>query len=162
MQAMSAVVIGLGAATAAAGLYQKEFLALDLPSTSIEPGSTGGVVVVWGGSSSVGSCAIQLLKNSGYEVFATASKRNLAYVKELGATAAFDYSGSDVVGEIVNALMGKEVAGYFDAISHQETVQAMVQIASKSNGVKFVASVLPGTEQHSTSTVTVRGGERPH
>lgn len=52
----TAVVLPLGLSTAAAGLFQKAFLNLQLP---LEPARepTGKTLLVWGGSSSVGSNA---------------------------------------------------------------------------------------------------------
>ena len=153
----AAAVLPLGVATAAAGLYQKDHLALDLPKVSAE--SNGKAVVIWGGSSSVGSCAIQLAKASGYEVIATASKRNLAYCEELGATHVVDYNGGDVAGEIVAALEGKELAGIFDAIASEDTVKVGVEISSKAKGTKKIATTGPGTEKLGKDGVTVTAGE---
>jgi NADPH:quinone reductase-like Zn-dependent oxidoreductase len=52
----TAVVLPLGLSTAAAGLFQKSFLNLQLPA---EPARqpTGKTLLVWGGASSVGSNA---------------------------------------------------------------------------------------------------------
>ncbi|KAF7593746.1 hypothetical protein BBP40_010922 [Aspergillus hancockii] len=48
-------------ATAASGLFQDEYLGLQLPSVPARP-ATGQTVLVWGGSTSVGSNAIQLVR----------------------------------------------------------------------------------------------------
>lgn len=83
-----ATVIPLGLSTAASALFQKEQFGLQYPGAEVKP--TGKTLVVWGGSTSVGSNAIQLAVAAGYEVFATSSPRNFEYVKKLGATEAFD------------------------------------------------------------------------
>ena len=63
----SAAVIPLGLSTAATGLFQDDQLALQLPS--VPPKSpTNKTLLVWGGSTSVGSNAIQLAVAAGYEV----------------------------------------------------------------------------------------------
>ncbi|KAI0019484.1 GroES-like protein [Xylariomycetidae sp. FL0641] len=61
-------------------------------------------VLVWGGSSSVGSFAIQTAKLLGFTVYATASPQHHGYLKQLGADAVFDYKASDVVSQIVAAV----------------------------------------------------------
>lgn len=104
-----ACVLPLGFGTAACSLYQTDHLGLKLPSTKPEP--TGKTILIWGGSTSVGSNAIQMAVASGYEVFATASPKNFAYVRSLGATKVFDYNSSTVVQDIVQAFQGKTTAG---------------------------------------------------
>jgi NADPH:quinone reductase-like Zn-dependent oxidoreductase len=74
-----AVVIPLGLATAAAGLFDKTQLGLQLPQAPACP-ATGKTAVVWGGSTSVGCIAIQLAVAAGYEVFTTASPKNFDYM----------------------------------------------------------------------------------
>jgi NADPH:quinone reductase-like Zn-dependent oxidoreductase len=69
--------------TAACGLFQEDHLALQRSSALPKP--TSKTLLVWGGSTSVGSNAIQLAVAAGYEVFTTASPKNFDYVKKLGA-----------------------------------------------------------------------------
>ena len=78
------VVLPLGVSTAAAGLYQKDFLNLPFPTE--DPESLDRTLLIWGGSSSVGSCCIQLAVASGAEVITTASPSNFYYCKKLGAS----------------------------------------------------------------------------
>ena len=106
-----ASVIPLGVSTAACGLFQQDQLALSPPSSSIERGSKRGSVIIWGGSTSVGSNAIQLAVSAGYDVVTTCSPKNFDYVKRLGATEAFDYNSTTVKTDIVRALKGKNVLG---------------------------------------------------
>ena len=80
-----AVVLPLAISTAAAGLYQKGFLALPYPT--INPKSSGKTILIWGGSSSVGSTAIQLAVGSGLEVISTASKKKFGLCKGIGCEA---------------------------------------------------------------------------
>jgi NADPH2:quinone reductase len=56
----------------------------------------GDQVLVTGGAGGVGSFAVQLAKLAGAIVTTTAGTANQAYVKELGATNAIDYTKSDV------------------------------------------------------------------
>lgn len=124
------------------------------------PRSSKGVLLVWGGSSSVGSCAIQLAKNSGFEVFATASKENLKYLEQLGVTEGFDYKSKNIVEEITSALNGKKLVGSFDAISLPATLAAVVRIVSKNEGSKFIATTAPGAKVPDVPEgITIKGGK---
>ncbi len=130
-----AAVLPLGLCTAACGLFQKDFLALQLPSADAK--STGKTVLIWGGATSVGCNAIQLAANAGYEVFTTASPHNADYLKSLGAAQVFDYCREGVVEEIVEALEAKTIAGAL-AIATGST-SACLNIVRRATGDKFVA-----------------------
>ena len=72
---------------------------------ALKPGET---FLVHGGSSGIGSTAIQLAKHFGAKVFATAgSADKVAFCKRLGADAAINYREQDFVAE-VKALTGKK------------------------------------------------------
>jgi NADPH:quinone reductase-like Zn-dependent oxidoreductase len=104
-----AVVLPLAISTAASALFQRDQLGLRHPSPAAAP--TGQVVVVWGGSTSVGSNAIQLAVAAGYEVITTASPHNHERMRRLGAAHAFDYASPTVVADLVAAVSGRPVAG---------------------------------------------------
>jgi NADPH:quinone reductase-like Zn-dependent oxidoreductase len=104
-----AAVLPLGLSTASCGLFQKDLLGLRLPVDQAAP--TGETVLVWGGSTSVGSNAIQLAVAAGYDVITTASPRNFEYVENLGARQVFDYRASTVVSDVIAALRGRHLAG---------------------------------------------------
>ncbi|MBW4041661.1 MAG: zinc-binding alcohol dehydrogenase family protein [Acidobacteria bacterium] len=134
-----AAVLPLAVSTAAAGLFEKHRLGLRLPSASARP--TGRTVLVWGGSTSVGSNAIQLAVAAGYEVITTASPRNFGYVTSLGASLVFDYNSRTVIADISTALQGRTLAG---AISFGTTgAPACVKILANAVGKKFVAIATP-------------------
>ncbi|EGP83084.1 unnamed protein product [Zymoseptoria tritici ST99CH_1A5] len=102
-----------------------------------------GTLLVWGGSSSVGCCAMQMASSAGYEVFATASKRNHGLCEALGAAQVFDHSNPRVEDEIVAALKGKTVVGVLDCISDDEkTLPACARILAKVEGKRKIAAVL--------------------
>ena len=151
-----AVVLPLAISTAAAGLYQKDFLALPYPTINVKP--TGKTILIWGGSSSVGSTAIQLAVGSGLEVISTASKKNLEYVKALGAKHVVDYSEPSAVGDIVKLFERSEFVGAYDAISSPETLKATADIVSQLGGGK-IATVLPTPAEGLPSNVTTLGGK---
>lgn len=105
-----ALVLPLAISTAACGLFQKEYLALQFPSAPPKKAS-GQTVLIWGGSKSVGSNAIQLAVAAGYEVITTASPKKFEYVKKLGASQAFDYKSGTIVADLVDAFKSKTSAG---------------------------------------------------
>lgn len=129
-----ACVLPLGLSTAACGLFQKDQLGLQLPSSQPKP--TGKTLLIWGGSTSVGSNAIQLAVAAGYEVFTTASPKNFAYVRGLGATEAFDYNSDSVVQDIIQAFQGRTTAGAMWIGVGSGTV--CMDILSKCTGDKVV------------------------
>jgi NADPH:quinone reductase-like Zn-dependent oxidoreductase len=51
----------------------------------------GQTVLIHGAGGNVGAYAVQMARNAGLEVFATASAKDLDYVRELGAATAIDY-----------------------------------------------------------------------
>ena len=138
-----ASVLPLCISTAASGLFQPDTLAL--PHPQINPKPTGKVVLVWGGSSSVGACAIQLVAGAGFDVATTAGTHNLDYCKTLGAKYVFDHTKDSVVEDITTALTGVEFGGAFCAIMLPDVIQKCAQIASKLGGHKFVSTVLAST-----------------
>lgn len=134
----NAAVLPLGLATAASGLFLEDFLNLQWP-TIPSKGPTGKAVLIWGGSTSVGSNAVQLAAAAGYEVFSTSSPRNFEYVKKLGASQVFDYNSKTVVKDIVDALSDKDVAGAM-AIG-ENSVGFCIDILATTKGNKFVTEI---------------------
>lgn len=135
----NAAVIPLAVSTAACGLFQKDQLALQHPSENPKP--TGKTLLVWGGSTSVGSNAIQLAVAAGYEVITTASPRNFDYVKRLGASQVFDYNSKTVVKDIIAAFRGKTIAGAL-ALG-KGSAEPCADIVHACNGNKFVSMASP-------------------
>ncbi|CAM6129774.1 unnamed protein product [Calypogeia fissa] len=134
----AASVLPLALSTAACGMYEKEYLNLQVPSVTPKP--TGQVLLVWGGASSVGSNGIQLGVASGYEVFATASAKNFDYVKKLGASQVFDYRSKTVVDELVEALKGRTIAGVLDCVTINGVAEMCAEVLSRSEGRKFIST----------------------
>ena len=140
-----AVVVPLGLSTAACGLFQEApYLGLRLPTEPARK-STGEIVLIWGGASSVGSNGIQLAKAAGYEVIATASAKNFEYVKRLGASEVVDYKSETVVDDLVKALEGKIFVGVLDCIGF-EAAKLSVEVVKRIAGKGAVASTKGGVD----------------
>jgi len=130
-----AAVLPLGASTAACGLFQKDFLGLQHPSADARP--TGKTLLVTGGATSVGCNAIQLAVGAGYEVFTTASPKNVDYLKSLGASQVFDYHSKTLVKDVIAALKGRICAGALAIATG--SVGHCLDIVHASKGDRFVA-----------------------
>jgi hypothetical protein len=76
-------------------------LGIQKPTSSVIPQESG--LLIWGASSSVGTSALQLARNMGFKVFATASPAHHQSLKSLGALEVFDYHDSSVIDKIVVA-----------------------------------------------------------
>ena len=137
----TAAVLPLGISTAAAALYQKNKLALPYPGFNSV--AQVGVVLIWGGSASVGSCAIQLARASGFEVFSTASPHNFDGLKQLGASEVFDRSSSTVADEIRTSLEreGKKLVAIMDSITEPDSMKPCRRIA-RAFGLAAVVGVV--------------------
>lgn len=84
-------------------------------------------VLILGGSSGTGSVGIQLAKKMGLKVVTTCSKRNIDFVKSLGADEVIDYTEGKVVPTALNSqyapyavvldcVGGKEVVSHIDTL----------------------------------------------
>jgi NADPH:quinone reductase-like Zn-dependent oxidoreductase len=125
-----AVGFGLCSATSALFLFGKHYLHLDYPKLDLL--KNGKSLLVWGGSSAVGSNAIQLATAAGYDVITTCSKKNFDYVKGLGAVQAFDYRDADTMEKIAAELDKGECAGIFMAAGLKDGNVAAYKVAEAS------------------------------
>ncbi|KAB8228933.1 zinc-binding alcohol dehydrogenase family protein [Aspergillus alliaceus] len=136
-----AAVLPLGINTAASSLFAEETLGLDVPSVDGTKPPRGKMLLVWGASSSVGACGVQMATQAGYDVVGVASKRN------------HEMRDPTLVDDIVAFLDGKEVAGAYGAITSDSALNATCEILDRSGGRKLVASVIPGAEEKATNSV---------
>ncbi|KAH8878941.1 GroES-like protein [Thozetella sp. PMI_491] len=134
-----AVVLPLAVSTVSAGFFLEDFLGLQLPSETPKP--TGKSLLVWGGASCCGSAAIQFAVAAGYEVITTASEKNFAYVKKLGASQVFDYHSPTVVSDLIGAFKGKTLVGAFDTVGGPAWAPT-IEVVAKSEGRKLVITIL--------------------
>ncbi|KIW44755.1 uncharacterized protein PV06_03203 [Exophiala oligosperma] len=137
----AASVLPIGLSTAGSALFLPKHLGLPVPS--LTPKRIEGVILVLGGSSSVGCNAIQLAKAAGVEVITTAGKHNFELVKSLGAARAFDRSAPDTINDILTYLRGKKLLGIVNAIGDKDTVAAAVEISVGSGGGASVVNTVP-------------------
>ncbi|KAK5992618.1 Trans-enoyl reductase TwmE [Cladobotryum mycophilum] len=118
---LEAATLGTAVSTCLLALWSPD--ALGLPGTPDAPvlSEKPIPVLVYGGSTSTGTIAVQLLKLSGYDPIATCSPRNFDLVRGRGASAVFDYSASDTV-ETIKAHTGGRLKYVLDCISDADSV----------------------------------------
>lgn len=138
----SAVVLPLAIDTASAGFYKEDYMGLAFPTTDAKSGSRDGVVIVYGGSSSVGCAAIQLAVNAGYRVIATASPSKFDLCYECGASDVFDYKSPSIAAEIASAVGKDRFMGLFNAIGIPESFDIVTPIMEELGG-GFLANTKP-------------------
>ncbi|TLD07676.1 hypothetical protein PgNI_10622 [Pyricularia grisea] len=93
-QAVGMGVTGIGT------LGMALFRTLQLPGSLDRPATKPRTVLVHGGSSSVGTMAIQLLRLLGHVPIATCSPKNFALARRFGAEEVFDYNSPDCAAAI--------------------------------------------------------------
>jgi NADPH:quinone reductase-like Zn-dependent oxidoreductase len=136
------VVLPLALNTAICGLFKEGMMGLDWPSVDTKPSSSGKVVVVYGGSSSVGLTAIQLASNAGCRVIATASPKNFSLVRQAGASHVFDYKSPTVADDIASAVGKDQFAGLYNAIGIPSSFDIVTPIMEALGG-GFLANTKP-------------------
>lgn len=94
LSSAEAATVGVGVLTTGHCLYQE----LSLPWPGSVPANCW--VLIYGGSTSTGSIAIQFAALSGARVVTTASAKNADFVKSLGAEEAFDYRDPECARKI--------------------------------------------------------------
>ena len=120
------------------------------------PPHAGSPILIWGGASSVGQYALQILKYYGYHnLLTTASRKHHENLKTLGAAKTFDYNDSDVTEQILKACDATQpdkpaIPLILDCIGSQKgSVQPIANVAQK--GAK-VAILLPVILKDSTDS----------
>jgi hypothetical protein len=96
--------------------------------------------LVWGGASSLGQIAIQIGKYIGFTVVTTASEKNHALMKDLGADAVFDYHDADVVDKI-KAFSGDKLVVAYDTISEGGTTDQVFAAMAPNTRTKVNTSL---------------------
>jgi NADPH:quinone reductase-like Zn-dependent oxidoreductase len=158
-----AVVLPLGMATASSCLFPPTLLHLDFPPWDRQPAQKDKILLVWGASSSVGSCGVQLATQAGYSVIGICSLRNHAMVQSLGAVQCFDQASPTIVKDVANYIRAahpsNEVVGAYDGIATEETQPILCEILhvlSETGEIKtrkFIGSVFGRHAAHGVEVV---------
>lgn len=142
-----AAILPMAVETVMAGWYS-----IGMPTKYTVSPADKKAMLVWGGSSSVGSAAVQIAREMGYTVFATASEKHHQYIRSLGASHVFDYKDADVVSKIIQAAKDDGVAldTAYDAAGALQQILDILKAASPSGSGK-VASAIPLKDDRPTA-----------
>ena len=122
-------------------------LGISKPTGSVTSQETG--ILIWGASSSVGMSSVQLARDFGFKVFATASPAHHQTLKSLGAFEVFDYHDSSIVDKIVAAAKsaGTPIDLGFDTVTDGKSYKEAAEVPTASSGKKGkLVLVLPWPE----------------
>lgn len=129
-------------------------LGLETPWPKAEayvPGHADSPILIWGGSSSVGQFAIQILRYYGYRnILTTASQKHHEKLRSLGANQVFNYGSTDVVASILKASGDKGIPLVLDCIGSQKG--SIAPIAKIAKPGSKVAILLPVVVRDSTES----------
>ncbi|KAN0111048.1 GroES (chaperonin 10)-like protein [Hyaloscypha variabilis] len=116
-----------------------EFPGSKIPiTTSYDAGDKSPTtVLVNGGASFTGTCAVQLLKLAGFTVIATCSPRSFDMVKSFGADAVFDYASPTCAAEI-QAHTRNALRLVLDCITTPDTTRLCYAALGRAGG-RYVA-----------------------
>ncbi|KAL8381563.1 hypothetical protein RB595_005716 [Gaeumannomyces hyphopodioides] len=138
-----AAVIPLGLSTASCGLFQKDQLGLryPYPSRSQQGTEAPEVVLIWGGSSSVGCNAIHLTTAAGYQVVTTCSPKNFELVRSLGAKAAFNYKSETAVDDVAREYRARGAVAGAMSIGEGAAEACVDVLGACEGGNRFVSMI---------------------
>ncbi|KAH0844038.1 hypothetical protein AYO21_02204 [Fonsecaea monophora] len=170
-----AATIAASAITAGQGLFQEMGLrlpAVDGETEGLPAGAGTGVgeegekeyILIYGGSTSAGTLAIQFLTLAGYTVLATCSPRNFDLCKSRGAEAVFDYR-DPTCGQKIHAYTSGQLKLVWDTIGSDDGVGiCMAALSRDPHADKKYGTILfnniPRTDvKHSFSVLVTFAGE---
>ncbi|KAJ7066266.1 GroES-like protein [Mycena amicta] len=114
-------------------------------------------VLVWGGSSSVGAFAIQVLHLTGYKVVTTASPANTEYVKSLGADVVVDYHDQDKAVEEIKKATGGKLSLVVDAVSENHSTELAVKAFGPDGGIISVVLPVDDSVKNGRTDISILG-----
>lgn len=88
----------------------------------VQPGKT---ILVHGGAGGVGGFAVQLARVAGLQVYATCSRHNFNFVKDLGAYEVIDYKSEDVNEKIMDLTAGRGVDYIVDTVGPENATASL-------------------------------------
>lgn len=129
-------------------------LGIELPwpkPNNYVPANADSPILIWGGSSSVGQYAIQILRYYGYtSVLATASRKQHEKLRSLGAKVLFDYNSPNIVDSLLQAGGDIGIPLILDCIGSKYGSIAPISQVAKSGA--RVAILLPVVVRDSSET----------
>src|SRR5882757_22810 len=119
---------------------------------------SGETILIQGGAGGVASFAIQLAKHIGARVITTASARNVAYLREIGADEVIDYNTTDFAKAVSN------VDAVFETVGGDVATRSFA-VLKPGGRAAFIASGPKAPVPERTDVTALRpavGRDRPH
>ncbi|KAI0690488.1 chaperonin 10-like protein [Cytidiella melzeri] len=132
--------------TAMFTLFGAPSLALPLPSSFPAPSPPPSQpILVYGAGASSGQYTLQILKLAGYtQIYATASPRHHAYLRELGATHCFDYRSPHLAQDILQTSGGAKMTVVIDTIAAKPSIEAYSGVLGKDTRLAVLIPIKKG------------------
>ena len=120
-------------------------LGLPYPSLQDPVPDLGKTLIVYGGSSSVGSMTTQVATVAGITVLSIVGAHNFDFSKRCGASQVFDHKDPMLAKKVIEAVIDlkNEFVGIFDAIASPETYIHDLAILAKLGGGHLACSHPP-------------------
>jgi NADPH:quinone reductase-like Zn-dependent oxidoreductase len=118
----------------------------------------GETILIQGGAGGVASFAIQLAKHIGARVITTASARNVAYLREIGADEVIDYNATDFTKAVSN------VDAVFETVGGEVGIRSFA-VLKPGGRAAFIASGTKAPVPERKDVTAIRplvGRDRPH
>lgn len=130
------------------------FHSLQLPHSLLEkPAEKPFDVLVYGGATSTGTLAIQLLKHCGLRVITTCSPRNFELVKGFGADVCFDYNEANC-GPEIRKFTGNALDYALDCITEESTMKICYEALGRCGGKCMLLLPFPSIYSSSDNFLT--------
>lgn len=127
----------IGNLTTVVGLFSGS-LRVDKPNVNGPKPTNHKKVLIYGGTSSVGSLSVQYVAQAGYTVVTTTSPRHADFVSKLGAARVIDHTQDHEA--VVKALIADGPYDIVvDAVSQPGTIKATAEVLSAQGGGKLYA-----------------------
>lgn len=110
-----------------------------IPATPLPASEQGKKILIWGGSSAMGSLSISYAKQAGYTVISTSSPHNFDLLKACGADYVFGHSDPTTVTKVRNLF---PIDYWFDTISLAPSIATIVKILAPAGEQATKANIL--------------------
>jgi NADPH:quinone reductase-like Zn-dependent oxidoreductase len=110
-----------------------------IPASPLPEGEHGKKILIWGGSSAMGSLSISYAKAAGYTVISTSSPHNFDLLKKSGADHVFDHSDPATVSAIRQLF---PIDYWFDTIALKASLSTIVKILVPEGETTTKANIL--------------------
>jgi NADPH:quinone reductase-like Zn-dependent oxidoreductase len=134
--------VTLGSYTPPGALFASSTLNMHYPTIPASPlpeSEQGKKILIWGGSSAMGSLSISYAKAAGYTVISTSSPHNFDLLRDCGADHVFDHSDPATISAIRELF---PIDYWFDTIALRSSLSIIIRILAPEGGAATKANIL--------------------